>query len=105
MTARWDDFTVDPNNHPAKKCGYKFCRIHWFWDFQAGEHTPYPGAWNILTSRRGWVNQRVFCGPAAWMPKKPTRDHLSDMRHHCPHVQVDLTCNYCMRHTFRLLEI
>lgn len=99
----WSDLAYD--THTYKNCPNRYCRVHFYYEFDLGHHVPFPNAWNYLSSRRGWVSAMVHCGPSAWLPKKPTPDHLTDMSGHCPHEQIDLTCNYCLRHTFHPREL
>lgn len=96
---------VDPNNHTRKECKNNYCRIHRYYAFDAGFHVPLPNTWNYLSSRFGWVRQIVHVGPPGYYPPKPKADEWQSMQRHCPHTQMDLTCNTCLRHTFRPLEI
>jgi hypothetical protein len=82
----------------------KYCKVHYYWDFDTENHRPLPTSYNILM-QAGWMNQMVFCGPPAYYPKKPTPDQWEDMRRECPHIQMDLTCNTCRRHTFHALPV
>lgn len=53
---------------------WSWCRIHWLpvYDFDTKTSDPmrYPPEFNIRTCRNGWVHVTVWCGPAAWLPKK-----------------------------------
>lgn len=102
--SRFPDFTSFFDTHTPKNCPNRFCRVHYFFNFQSDRHEPFPFEWSFLSSIRGWVTSTVRCGPGAWLPKKPTPDHLTDMQRHCPHPQMDMTCDYCLRHTFHPLE-
>src|SRR4051812_9763921 len=102
---RYPDFTSVFDFHRPKDCPNRFCRTHFYYDFDAGYHLPFPNEWSYLSSLRGWMNVTVYCGPGAWFPKKPTQEQMTNMVAYCPHTQGDLTCNTCLRHTFRLLEI
>jgi hypothetical protein len=82
----------------------EYCKVHWYWDYESKMHIPYPGTWDIKMEA-GWVKATVFVGPPAYNPKKPTQQQMTNMEMYCPHVQGDLTCNTCLRHTFRPLEI
>lgn len=105
MTRRFPDFTSMFDFHRPKDCPNRFCRVHFYYDFDAGMHLPLPNSWRYFTSTLNWVHVTVYCGPGAWLPKKPTYDEWEAMKRECPHPQMDLTCNTCLRHTFRPLEI
>lgn len=105
MRQRFPDFTSVFDFHRPDQCPNRYCRVHFYWSFDLEMHLPFPEAWWIKTSTHGWVNVEVFCGPGAWEPRSPTPDQWSDMRLTCPHVQIDLTCNFCLRHTFHPLEL
>lgn len=82
----------------------RYCKVHYYWDFEAEAHTPLPTSYNILT-QAGWINQSVFTGPPGYNPRKPTPEQWDSMRMVCPHNPSQLTCNTCRRHEFRPLEI
>lgn len=82
----------------------RYCKVHWYWNFETRDHEPLPNAWNIKREA-GWVRITVHVGPPGYFPKKPTYDESVNMRMTCPHKQIDLTCNTCLRHTFRPMEI
>jgi len=81
----------------------QYCKVHWFWDFDSESHVPYPRLWNIKM-QAGWTKVTVYVGPPAYYPKKPTQEQMTNISAYCPHTQGDLTCNTCLRHTFRLFE-
>lgn len=90
--------------HLPESCD-RFCKVHNYWDFESQQHLRLPTVYNILSSRRGWVSQRVHVGPPAYYPRKPTYNQAVIMNMRCPHDQMDLTCSTCLRHTFHPLEI
>lgn len=105
---------MKPRRHPdfsspepsAKHECNKYCKVHYYWDFEADMHLPLPTSYNFLTSGFGWVTAPVFTGPPGYNPRKPTYDQSVNMLMHCPaHIQIDLTCDFCMRHTFRPYEV
>ena len=82
----------------------EFCKVHWFWDFHSKSHVPYPGVWNIRM-QAGWVKASVHVGPPAYRPYRPIPPEWSQMGLVCPHEQMRLDCNFCLRHMFRPMEI
>jgi hypothetical protein len=78
----------------------RYCKIHYYWDFDAEAHQSLPNTWN-MKSESGWRSQVVWVGPPGYYPKKPNRSEWDQVRMICPHEQMDLTCNTCLRHTFR----
>jgi hypothetical protein len=105
VTRKFPDFTSMFDTHSVKNCPNRYCRAHNYYDFETQWHMPFPNAWNFLSSRRGWVQANVHCGPGAWLPKRPDYAERVAMAAQCPHFQIDLTCNYCQRHNFRPYEI
>jgi hypothetical protein len=82
----------------------EYCKVHWYWDFEIEAHVPYP--WERWWRQNNqWIRMRVHVGPPAYYPAKPTQEQMTNMEMHCPHEQMDLTCNTCLRHTFRPMEI
>lgn len=68
-----DDHTLD-TPCPQK---WAWCRIHWWPTFtrQASViEVPYPLELNTRSSRTpsGWAHVHVYCGPGAYLPKKPS---------------------------------
>jgi len=82
----------------------RFCKVHYYFDFEYDSHMPLPHAWNIKT-QAGWLHQTVFCGPPAWLPRKPQPLELEGMAMVCPHDPPQLTCNTCRRHEFRAIPV
>jgi len=82
----------------------RFCKVHYYWDFETERHEPLPNAWGIKT-QAGWKQQVVWVGPPGYHPYKPDKTQWENMRMDCPHEQADLTCNTCLRHTFRPYEV
>lgn len=78
------------------RCRNQFCKVHYYWDFVLRDHYPYP-----LRLGSTWV----YVGPPAYYPRKPLEHEQAAMNRQCPHTQMDLTCNTCLRHMFRPLEI
>ncbi len=71
--------------HTAKShCDKKHCKIHWIWSFKLKNHVKYPEQFNILSSRLGWLNVNVYCGPGAYLPKKPTDSVTETTTSHVP---------------------
>ncbi len=57
--------------HTAKtRCNIKHCRIHWVWSFKLKNHIKFPENYLILSSRNGWQDIIVYCGPGAYFPKR-----------------------------------
>lgn len=83
-------------------CMTKWCRI--CWDANYGKHQQYPVN-RYIRSNGQWKNVAVYCGPGAFYPYAPTREQRKHMSWTCPHPQMDLTCNACLRHTFRPREL
>lgn len=77
----------------------RWCKVHYYWDFEMEDHFPLPNSYNIMT-QAGWLRSTVFVGPPAWCPKKPTPDQWQQIRMVCLHTQKDLTCQTCHRHDF-----
>lgn len=75
MPRRHESFTFDPLNHKPWEC-WRWCKVHYYWSFESEMHIPYPNGWNILTSRFGWENVTVFCGPPGYYPKKPRKEKV-----------------------------
>jgi len=82
----------------------RWCKVHWYWNFDTERSEPLPTSYNIK-SQAGWRNQVVWVGPPGYKPYKPLPPEWADMRQNCAHGQMDLTCNTCLRHMFRPLEI
>lgn len=82
----------------------KYCKIHYYWDFNTERHEPLPQSWSVK-SQAGWRDQVVWIGPPGYYPKRPVPSEWSQMALACPHEQLDLTCNYCLRHTFHPMEM
>lgn len=51
-----------------EECRLKWCRIHWYPGFDY--HERYPMTIPLYTSRFGWVQQEVHCGPTGFKPKR-----------------------------------
>jgi hypothetical protein len=100
---KYPDLIFD--THRRKDCPNRYCRVHNYYDFESKWHLPFPNTWNYHSNTHGWVNATVHCGPLAWEPKRPMPSHWSQMALVCPHEQLDLTCNFCLRHTFHPYEI
>lgn len=82
--SKHESFSFDLDNHTTEDRCWRYCRIHWYWEFDLETHLRFPTTYNYLSSRYGWVNQVVACGPGGWFPKKPTPDHLTDMTSRIP---------------------
>lgn len=96
----------DLDNHRPDECDhYPWCKIHWYWSFVHDMHVRYPVSCRYLSSRNGWVEIWVYCGPPAYYPAKPKPDQWEDMRRNCPHQQMRIDCNNCLRHTFHPFEV
>jgi hypothetical protein len=95
------DFTDDI--HLPGTCR-EWCKVHWWWSFEADDHRPYPQE-RYWKQDNGWAHVKVWVGPPGYNPKKPNDDQWNSMRMVCPHEQMDLTCNTCLRHMFRPLEV
>lgn len=99
---------MGPDDH-NDRCP-RFCKTHWYYDFGTQTHAPYPAPAYFQTGppvngRKQWGTTTVFVGPPAYYPKGPSIVELANMQMQCPHTQTDLTCNTCLRHMFRPLEI
>jgi hypothetical protein len=68
---RHESFAFDASDHNG--C-WRWCRIHWYYNFAMATQHRFPGVWSVLSSRTGWRYQKVYCGPGAWYPKKEKRD-------------------------------
>jgi len=82
----------------------KYCKVHYYWDFETQRHEPLPTTYNVR-SQAGWRSQVVWVGPPGYYPYRPTPRQLASFTRDCPHAQMDLTCNTCLRHMFRPMEI
>lgn len=84
--------------HRPDSC-LEWCKVHWYWDFQSQSRVPYPqeAYWR---QDNGWARMVVYCGPPAYYPKKPDPGQQVAMHRMCPHEQMMLTCNHCLRHMF-----
>lgn len=96
-------FYWDTHSPRSTLCN-KWCKIHRYYDFHARWHMWLPHTWNYHSNTHGWRNVEVFVGPPGYYPKKPTPLQWEDIQRVCPHTQTDLTCNTCLRHTFRPRE-
>lgn len=107
--SRHDDFSWQVTHTMDSPCNRPWCRLHWYtrWDpdAHAMDHLRYPGSFNYQTSPGVWHRAWVYCGPSAFYPKRPSDAQWQTIRMSCVHVQADLTCDTCLRHTFRPLEI
>lgn len=106
---RRESFAYDPENHKPHEC-WRWCKVHWYWDFKEEDHILLPAEFYYqdgppVNGKRQWVSVVVHVGPPGYCPKKPRPDQWQNMFMRCPHHQGDLTCNTCLRHSFRLLEI
>jgi hypothetical protein len=67
----------DPNNHELGEC-YRWCKIHWYWNFEFDCHAQYPQERFFevgypINGRRQWSPTfLVHCGPPAYFPKRAT---------------------------------
>jgi hypothetical protein len=102
---RFEWASVVYDTHKRGECPNRWCRVHYFFNFQTNQHEMFPYAWRLISSIYGWKEVTVFCGPGAWEPKRPLPSHWSQMALVCPHDQMSLTCNYCQRHTFHPYEV
>lgn len=107
--ARFTGYVYNKATHTADTdClfNWNWCRIHWFPDYGRGP-VPYPLVFNHRSSRMpsGWERVWVHHGPAAWLPKRPNLEQQRMMAAYCPHDQMRLDCNNCLRHSFHPLEI
>jgi hypothetical protein len=85
------------------KCD-QWCKVHWYWDFHEDQHVPYPQS-AFWRQDNAWARILVYVGPPAYYPKKPVPSEWSQMGLVCPHEQIMLTCNFCLRHMFRPIEV
>jgi hypothetical protein len=90
----------DTDYHEPGTCR-RWCKVHWYYDFYTRSHQPYPVRVRYQTGDQKWVSVWVYCGPPAYYPAKPTPRQWEQMRMNCPHTQLDLLCDMCLRHTFR----
>jgi hypothetical protein len=93
----------DPHDTFPYACD-KFCKIHYYWNFDRERHERLPTAYNIRM-QSGWRSSPVFVGPPGYKPYRPLPVEWVAIRRDCVHEQMDLTCNTCLRHMFRPLEI
>lgn len=62
--------------HTPSSCG-KWCKVHWYYDFSHKRHHRYPqlAYYEVglpIDGRKQWSGSiPVFCGPPAYLPKKP----------------------------------
>ncbi len=89
----------------AHVCG-RWCKVHFWWDFQQDCHVPYPQPvfWRE-EDLPTWARCLVFIGPPGYYPKRPSPLQWADMEAFCPHDPPQLTCNRCRRHEFRALQV
>lgn len=104
MTSRkHESFAFNPDLHDPSVGCWQWCRIHWYYHHASKKHMPLPDKFWFKV-RDKWQSAIVHIGPPAWYPKRPDYRQWEAMRMECPHHQADLTCNTCLRHTFRPWE-
>jgi hypothetical protein len=61
----------------SDRCNHQvWCRLHWWPGFDgmgAPIHLAYPFEVMVKSSRHGWQEVTVFCGPGAYLPKRGKR--------------------------------
>lgn len=99
----------NPDNHDESECR-QWCKVHWYYDFETGQHAPYGREFFFqigppVNGHKQWGRAWVHCGPPGFYPKRPLANEWAQIQMECPHEQADLTCNTCLRHTFRPHEM
>jgi len=73
-TSSWEQTWYELHTY-ADRCPpkWKWCPIHWVsvWHEEGWRKEPFPVPFTIKTSQQGWIGVWVYCGPGAYLPKRP----------------------------------